>query len=269
MRYLWLTVAIAVVSLVLVSAGTSVAGVVMAETSTAHGPNGEAFSVDRTIYVQGNKQRVEREGVTTVTDLDKSVIYIINKSDRVYTEMPLQALSAAQPGDIQSETIQLHKTGETRVIADQPCDEYRTVEGNELKRVTISLCMSTGAPGAKEVSQFERKMVARLKGSESERSAGNQTASVMLEKESVLSFRVPDPSRRQAFRTASLLIDTRVNNIQLKPLPPETFKPPKGYSELRNPSRRTAPPGSLAAPDQFIDAVALNLPFDSRVTSLG
>jgi Domain of unknown function (DUF4412) len=262
MRYPLFAAAIAAVVLMLVTAGTPVAGVVMAETSTAHGPNGETFSVDRTIYVQGNKQKVERERVTTVTDLDKSIIYIIDKSERVYTEMPLQALSPTQPGNMQSGTIHLNKTGETRVIADQPCDEYRRVEENKLERVTINLCVSTGAPGTKEVSQFERKMAARLDGGKSEQSADNAKASMMLEKESVLSFRVPDPSRRQAYRTASLLVETRVNNIQMKPLPPETFKPPKGYSKLQN-RPRTAPSDSLEAPDHIVDVIPPNLLFYS------
>jgi hypothetical protein len=259
MRWSQSAVAIAALSLVLPSARTAAAGVVMAETSTAQAANGETFSVSRTIYVQGNKQKVEKEGVTAVTDLDKSVIYIINNHDRVYSEMPLTSLSPAQPDNRQSEIIQLSKTGQTRVIADQPCDEYRRVEGTKLERVTISLCVSAGAPGAKEVSQFEHKMIARLSGSEAERSVDNGRASLMLEKESVLSFRVPDPSRHQAYRTASLLVETRVNKIQLKPLPPETFKPPKGYRKLQN-KLQTAPSDPLAAPDQTVDAVPLKHP---------
>jgi hypothetical protein len=174
--------------------------------------------------------------------------------------MPLQALSPQQPDNVQGETIQLNKTGETRVIAGQPCEEYCRVEDNKLERVTISMCVSTGAAGAEEVSQFERKMVARLSGGKSRRSADNQTATLMLEKQSVLSFRVPDQSRRQAYRMASLLVETRVNKIQLKPLPPETFNPPKGYSKLQNRQRRTAPPASPVAPDQTKDVIAPILP---------
>ncbi len=263
MKCPWFATTITAILLALISAGTSVAGVVMAETSTEHGLNGEAFSVDRTIYIQGNKQKVEREGVISVTDLDKGVIYLIDKNDRVYTEMPIHALSSTQPGNMQSETIQINKTGETRIIADQPCDEYRRVEGNKLERVSISLCVSTGAPGAKEVSQFERKMAARLIGGKSEQSADNERASLVLEKQSVLSFRVPDPSYRQAYRTTSLLVETRVNNIQLKLLPPETFQLPKGYSKLRNQPHRTAPPDFLTAPDQTVDGITPNLWFYS------
>jgi hypothetical protein len=259
MKCPWFAAAIAAVLLVPASAGTLFAGVVMAETSTAHDANGKTFSVDKTIYVQGNKQKVERKDLTTVTDLDKSVIYIIDKNARVYTETPLQVLSPAQP---QSETIQLSKTGETRVIAHQPCDEYRSIEGNKLEWVTISLCVSTGAPGAKEVTQFENKIDARLSGVKSERSARDETASLMLEKKSVLSFLVPDPSSRQSYRTASLVVATRVNKIQLETLSPETFKPPTGYSKLRN--SPSVAPDSIKALDETINDIALNLPSYSR-----
>ena len=62
------------------------------------------------------------------------------------------------------------------------------------------------------------------------------------EKQSVLSFRVPDSSRGRTYRTASYLVETRVNKITLQPLPPETFNPPDGYSKLQNLPLRTEPP---------------------------
>jgi hypothetical protein len=254
---------ITAVLLVLASAAMSFAGVVVAETSTARGPNGETFSEAKTIYVQGNKQKVDRVSVSEVADLDKSVIYIIDKNRREYTEMPLQAFTPAPPGDVPRETIQLDKTGKTRVIADQPCDEYRRVEASKLERVAVSACVSTGAPGAKDISEFERKMVTRLGGGSFERPADHQPATLMLEKQSVLSFRVPDPSGGQAYRVASLLAETRVNKIQLKPLAPETFNPPKGYTKLPNRPRSTAPPDASPAPGQTVDAVVEHWPADS------
>jgi hypothetical protein len=232
------------VSLVLASVDTLCAGVVLTETSTASGPTGETSSLDRTVYVQGNKQKVESAGVTTITDLDSSIIYIIDNKDRAYTEVPLHALGSSGLDDARDETIplnntrdetiQLNNTGETRVIADYPCNEYRASEGSKLERATISACVSTSAPGAKELSEFERKMAARLGGRESERLNGHDSAIVMLEKQSVVSFRVPDLSQHQADRTASLLAKTRVNKIQVKTLSAATFKPPKGFSKLQH-----------------------------------
>ena len=250
MKCLLLAALITPVSFVLAPAANLCAGVVMTETSTTSGPTGETSSLDRTVYVQGNKQKVERSGVTTITDLDNSIIYIIDNKDRAYTEVPLHALGSSEqadargeiiepfeniePGGARAETVQLNKTGETRVIADHPCNEYRASQGNKLERVTISACVSTSAPGAKEVSEFERKMAVRLSGRESQRLSGNDSAMLMLEKQSVLSFRVPDLSRHQAYRTGSLLAKTRVNQIQAKTLSAATFKPPKGFSKMQN-----------------------------------
>lgn len=179
MKCLWCGAAGAAVLLVLTSAGSLFAGVVMVETSFGKGPNEEISAQDRTIYVQENKQKVDRGAVAEITDLDKSVIYIINKRERVYTEMPLQALSSLQADEMENEPI-LKKTGEIRVIANHPCSEYRTVEANKVERVTISACVSTSAPGAKELSEFARKMGTRLSGRKSERSVKDDTAGLML-----------------------------------------------------------------------------------------
>jgi len=263
MKWPLLAAVITSVSFVLASAGTLCAGVVMTETSTTSGPTGETSSLDRTVYVQGNKQKVERSGVTTITDLDNSIIYIIDNKDRAYSEVPLNSLSLRKPGEARGETIQLNKTGEKRVIADHPCNEYRSSGGNNLERVTISACVSSSAPGAKEVSEFERKMAVRLSGRESERLNGHDSAMLMLEKQSVLSFRVPDRSRHQAYRTGSLLARTRVNQIQVKTLSAATFKPPKGFSKLQN-----QPGRMVRAVSQTIQAIAPYVPRDPGASRL-
>ena len=268
MKWPLLTAVITSVSFVLASAGTLCAGVVMTETSTTSGPTGETSSLDRTVYVQGNKQKVERSGVTTITDLDNSIIYVIDNKHRAYTEVPLHALGSSEPGEARGETIQLSKTGETRVIADHPCNEYRASQGNKLERVTISACVSTNAPGAKEVLEFERKMASRLSGRESERLSGNDSAMLMLEKQSVLSFRVPDPSRHQAYRTGSLLAKTRVNEIQVKTLAAATFKPPKGFSKLQNQPGLQVRAASPNVSEQTIQAIVPNVPRDPGASRL-
>jgi hypothetical protein len=258
--------ATAVIVLMLAPSGKVFAGVVMSETSFANGLDSEIASQDKTVYVQGNKQKVESGNIATITDLDKNVIYIIDKDHQVYSEMPLQTLGSAQPDIIHGEAI-LTRTGETRVVANHPCNEYRAVKGNKAERVTISACVSANAPGAKEMAEFDRKMVARLSGHKSDRSGGNDTAGLMLEKQSVLTFRVPDPSRSNAYQTASLLAETRVNKILLKPLPPGTFEPPKGYSKLQDRQYQTASPAFPHSAKTFlqpetIPVVQVNSPFD-------
>src|SRR5215472_7366806 len=101
MKYLSSAIAGVTALLLLASAGRLYAGVVMAETSFTKGPNGQISSQDKTVYVQGNKQRIELGNVTEITDLDKNVVYIVNKHDRAYAEMPLQATSSLQPHGMQ------------------------------------------------------------------------------------------------------------------------------------------------------------------------
>jgi hypothetical protein len=239
MKRLSSALALAIAVLVLTSGNLS-AGVVMAETSLAKGPNGKLASQDKTVYVQGNKQKVELGGVAQITDLDKNVVYIVNKHDRVYAELPLRVPAPLQPDRVNSEVV-LKKTGQTRVIANHSCSEYRTAEGNEVERVSISACVSTDAPGAKELSGFARNITTRLKGQSIDRPTPNRPEGLMLEKQSVLSFRVPDSSPGRAFRTASYLVETRVNKITLQQLPAETFNPPAGYSRLQHPGSTGTP----------------------------
>jgi hypothetical protein len=226
--------------LTLASAPNVSAGVVVAETSVAKGPGGVISSQDKTVYVQGNKQKVDGARVAEITDLDKGIIYIINKHDRVYDEIPLETLLSSEPDNSQ-DTVTLKKTGAMRVIANHSCNEYRTVAGNDLEQVTIKACMSDNVPGARELSLFARNMVARLHGRGFEYTAEHDTGGLLLDKQSVLSFRVPDRPRGKAYRTASLVAETRVNKIEVQRLPDDTFKLPDGYSKLHKPTRRMAP----------------------------
>src|SRR5438045_8900923 len=79
-------------ALVIASARGSFAGVVMAETSTSTGPDGQSESQLKTIYVQGNKQKIERQDVAAITDLDKSLIYVVDKQHHAYAEIALHKL---------------------------------------------------------------------------------------------------------------------------------------------------------------------------------
>src|SRR5215472_6503338 len=197
MRCLSSAVAGVTALLVLTSAGRLFAGVVMAETSFAKGPNGQ-ISQDKTVYVQGNKQRIELGNVAEITDLDKNIVYIVNKHDRVYAEMPLHASSSSQPDSMHGHVI-LKKTGKMRVVANHRCSEFRTAEGNEVEHVTITACVSTSVPGAEELSGFDRTLITRLNGGKFKRPTAKGQGGLVLEKRSILSFRVPDSSRGRTY----------------------------------------------------------------------
>jgi hypothetical protein len=215
----------------------------MAETSFVADASG-SIAQNKTLYVQGNKEKIEEEGIAQITDLDKNLVYIIDKNRGVFAEIPLRTLSSEQPANLHGEPI-LTKTEKTRIVADHPCHEYRAADGNKLEHATINACVSTNVAGAQEIAEFDRNMITRLDGHKSEeKSIRSKGAGLILEKKSILSFRVPDRSRGNGYQTTSLVADTRVDKIQSITLPPETFKPPTGYKKLQNQPDVTRPAGS-------------------------
>ena len=253
------------VLLMLTSRGGALAGVVMTETSFAASARG-SIAQNKTLYVQGNKQKSEEEGIAQITDLDKNLVYIIDKNREVFAEVPLQTLSSERPENLHDEPI-LTKTGKTRVVADNRCYEYRAADGNKLEHATISACVSTNVPGAREIAEFDRNMIARLGGHNlEEKSIRSDGAGLILEKKSTLSFRLPDRSRGNAYQTTSLVVETRVDKIQSITLPPETFKPPTGYTKLQNQSDVTCPLGSPES-NPALEAIVLPPPASLRTNS--
>jgi hypothetical protein len=228
------------------SAAIASAGVVMSETATASGPGGKGIQ-RRMIYIQGDKQKVDSGSVQSITDLDKRVFYLIDKQNRNYVEVPLAALEKTLPGGGEegAATIELERTGRTRVVGANRCDEYRGGEGNNHVRLIVSACVSNSAPGAREVARFDRKMVERLAGIQKPADAGKDSAGVVLQKKSVLKVKVPSLEKK-GFRTASVVTRTTVDNIEVKRLAEQTFLPPEGYTRLKT---RPPRPRQLPQPD--------------------
>jgi len=227
-----LTGTIAIV-LILVTGSRLFAGVVIAETMVSSGPSGSQVET-RTVYTQGDKRKVEERGIDVITDLDRDVLYVVDKNQREYAEIPLGALAMPRPGDggPTFETIHFHGTKNMRVIANLPCREYRGVVVDQVKHMAVKACVSDGMPGVGEVAAFERKMVSRLERTGGRQSAGASANRLVLEKESVGSVRIPDPLGTKSYRTASVMALAKVDSIQVRPLAAETFAPPKGFSKV-------------------------------------
>jgi hypothetical protein len=222
------------------------AGVVMSETAVASGLNGNEM-IHRTIYVQGNKQKVDTHGVQTITDLDKRLLYVVDKTHKNYVELPLASMSNALagsgvPGGV---AIVLKRTGGTQVVADHSCDEYRGREANDQLQITVSACVSMSAPGASEIARFDRRMISKIRGLKSGTSS-KESAGVVLQKKSVVNLRVSGPAQ-QGYRTASLMTKTTVNSIKVKPLAAQTFTPPKGYTKTQSEPPTDLPDGVESA----------------------
>jgi hypothetical protein len=218
---------IAIVVVVAAYAPPASAGVVMKETSVASGPQGGTIQ-NSVIYVQGNKQKIEKPGVDAITDLDRGVVYVVDKSQRKYVELPLK-----KSGPYTLEEVHLDRTEQTHVVANLRCTEYRGGENTGVERVAVAACISKDAPGAGEVSTFERNAVSRIQGV-LPKDFGKQESrgGIVLAKISAVSFRMPDPSQSNAFRTASFMSRTEVTSVEVKRLPQTTFEPPRNFVQL-------------------------------------
>jgi hypothetical protein len=212
----------------LLSAPVVSAGVVMSETATADGLLNNGVE-HRTIYVQGHKQRVDSNGVQTITDLDKHLIYLIDTNQKNYVELPLDSLSGSLPDDhgAASDTLELKRTGGTHMVAAHSCQEYRGHEANAQLQITVSACVSTSAPGAQEIAKFDQAMLGQIEGTKTKIEPGS--AGVVLEKKSELKLRAGGA----AGPSTSLVTRTTVDNIKVTPLAAQTFAPPKGYSKVQ------------------------------------
>jgi hypothetical protein len=248
------TVLGAFASIFLASVSVLTAGVVMSETATTGGPIGN-IAQQQTIYIQGNKQRVDSAEVQTITDLDKRLLYIVDTKDREYVEESLDTGGGTHPeaNEKQSDTIVLRRTGKTHLVAYQRCKEYRGTRADQDVHVTVSACVSDAGPGVQEIARFNREMISRMTGSKIPTSDEEATSGIVLEKDSVIELRPADKPRH--YRGALLTMKSKIEDIKLKQLSPETFMPPKGFNKVNDESVKIP---------EALEPVALRLPSTNR-----
>ena len=202
----------AVISIFLSSVSVLSAGVIMSETAITSGPIGHIVQ-QRTIYIQGNKQRVDTADVQTITDLDRRRLYIVDKKAGEYVEEPLQTGSGTYPqsGDTETGSIVLKRTGKTQLIANQRCSEYRGARADQDVHVTVSACVSDAGPGVQEIARFNREMISQITGSKSRTPGEEATSGIMLEKQSVVELQGSHKSRH--YRAAPLTMKSKIEDI--------------------------------------------------------
>ena len=231
-RAAFLTATTAII--VIAFASLASAGVVISQTEEKAGPGGQTAE-DRTIYVQGNKEKIDSPRTQTIADLDRHVLYVVDVSRRVYAEVPLRAVQQpAEPGGSSAAgSVRLQRTGVTRNVGAYPCQEYRGGGGNGAGRLSVSACVSKQAPGANEVAQFDRNMMEQLTGASPQSFAKDASAGMVLEENSVLQVRVPQSSSQDhSAGELSVTSKRRVNDIKVKQLPAAFFKPPEGFNKV-------------------------------------
>lgn len=208
------------------------AGVVMSETEVQSGLGGST-TINKTVYVQGKKEKIETPHDEKIIDLQKGVLYEIDSTRKSYvrTAFPPKIKHEAAEASVKLSAVALKKTGRSRSINGYSCDEYRGIGRLDVMDVTVDQCMSQDAPGARELSNFQKEVASRLKGRSPADSADSSKEGMPLEQSSSIKPRISVTSSPDNVTSASLMTTkTVVKNIWVRNLPPATFEPPAGFS---------------------------------------
>jgi hypothetical protein len=141
------------------------AGMVMTETETTTG-GANPRTGQRTVMVEGNREKMVTDRNQIITDLDKGMIYILNPADKTYLQMPFppQGPMKNMIGGPALHT-KFTKTGKSRTVAGYKCEEYTGNGKFMMGEFSVVSCVSPSAPGAKDFEKFESNMMSKLKGS--------------------------------------------------------------------------------------------------------
>ena len=214
------------------------AGVVMSETEVQSGL-GDSTTINKTVYVQGKKQKIETSHDEKIIDLEKGVLYEIDPNRKSYVRIAfLPKMEHEVAGaSVKLNAVALKKTGRSRSIDGYSCEEYRGIGRLDVMDVTVDQCMSQGAPGAREFANFQKEAASRLKGRSPADSADSSKEGMPLEQSSSIKPRIPATSSPD--KVALMTTKTVVKNIQVRNLPSATFEPPAGF-RMEAPRQETA-----------------------------
>jgi len=231
----------AIIATILILFGQPVhAGVIMSETEVQSGL-GDSTTINKTVYVQGKKQKIETSHDEKIIDLEKGVLYEIDPNRKSYVRIafPPKREREVAGASIKLSAIALKKTGRSRSIDGYSCEEYRGIGRLDVMYVTVAQCMSQDAPGARELASFQKEVALRLKGRSPADSVDSSKEGMPLEQSSSIKPRGPATSSPDKVPSALMTTKTVVKNIQVRNLPSATFEPPAGF-RMEAPRQETA-----------------------------
>jgi hypothetical protein len=228
----------------------AVAGVVITQKQHVSNGTNSRDSV-QTISVQGNKQRMETERHTIITDLDNGQMYVLDPKAKTYfqIEFPPKGRMAAMMAASTNAAMNFKKAGSTREIAGYKCLDYDG--GGHLMQgdYTVKECFSSAAPGAAEFAAFEKNMASKLSTS----GTGEIPAGIPLAMDSSMKMSFSIPSGMNPDQAAKIkdMIDKRppivtstvVEKVEMRKLSSTDFELPAGYTKAQLPQ-----PGAMMAP---------------------
>jgi Domain of unknown function (DUF4412) len=229
----------------LAALGIAHAGVVVAEKETVDQGNGKTATSDRTVMIQGNKQKMVTDRAEVVTDLDKGVMYLMSPTRKIYIEMPFPPTGPmASMMSQQMSTLNFKKSGPSKTVAGYACNQYSGAGSMMGNQYSVNGCFSIKAPGARDFDNFQKAMAAKVKGTPMEMQ-GQVPSGIPMQLDSttkVTNFPMSGMSPDQAAKIKQMLANrppvvskTVVTQISSKDLPAETFIVPAGYTKQQMP----------------------------------
>jgi hypothetical protein len=210
---------------VMVTAVCANAGVVVSETETTS-MAGSTSIANKTIYVQGNKQKIDTPDQETIIDLDGGIIYKVDFPSKTYQTALLEQ-AELKPSGTPAMSLQLRKTGQQRKVAGQPCTDFQGASRVSLMSVSVRVCVAKNIPGSDQIAAFQRSLISRLTGADEDPS--DNVRGLPVEEETTMRVRDNAQVDRASRDELAVRSETRVERIQLKPLNKGFFQPPADF----------------------------------------
>jgi uncharacterized protein DUF4412 len=220
------------------------AGVVLTQKLvTTSGPN--SSTDDRTIMIEGNKQKVVMREQSIVLDLDGGKMIVLSPTTKTYTELPFPPTGqmASMMQNMGGVNLDFKKTGAAHTMAGYKCQEYDSSGKSLMGEFSAKGCFSSQAPGATEYSTFTKTLAKKFEDVGMAKTSGNQPDGVPMELETstkLTNFNLPGMPPEQAERLKAMMANrpptvtkSTTTSIKTEEIPAGTFGIPAGYSERK------------------------------------
>lgn len=221
-----------------------IGGVVMTQQIvTSSGSN--SSTDDRTIMIQGNKQKVVMRGQTIVLDLDGGKMILLNPATKTYTELPFppQGQMASMMQNMGSVNLNFKKTGSSRTVSGYKCQDYDSSGKSPMGEFSAKGCFSSQAPGAADYSAFTHSLAKKFEDVGMAKTSGSQPDGVPIEMETstkLTNFNIPGMPPEQAERLKAMMANrppttskSTTTSVKSEDLAADTFSIPADYTERK------------------------------------
>ncbi len=238
--------ALSLLATILLSAVSSplLAGVVMTQRIvTSSGSN--SSTDERTVMIEGNKQKVVMHGQTIVLDLDGGKMIVLDSASKTYTELPFppQGRMASMMQNMGGVNLDFKKAGGERTVLGYKCEEYASTGKSMMGEFSAKGCFSSQAPGAAQYAAFTHNLAKKFEDAGMAKTSGSQPDGVPIELDTstkLTNFVIPGMPAEQAERLKAMMANrpptltkSTTTSIKTEDLAADMFAIPSDYTERK------------------------------------